>query len=108
MFPNSPSIRLCLLNISSSIDNIGNKTFGVKSSKEVVGIYKSITSKEYLSSTQLNISCDLKVIINSFLYDGSKYAKLNDVLYKIVRTYVNGMFIELFLESADIEVDYDN
>lgn len=105
MFPNSASIRLTLLNITPSTDNIGNKTFGVKSSKEVIGISKSITSNEYLSQTKIDVVFEFKISILCFLYDGSKYIKTNNIIYKIERTYINGMYIELYLVSTELELD---
>lgn len=102
--PNSPSIGLTLLQISSIKDEIGNKTNVIKAKKEVVGITRSITQNEYQTSIQMKVTFDLKVILQCFLYDGSKYAGIDGVIYKIERTYVNGQYIELYLSSADIEV----
>ena len=63
--------------------------------------------KFVVKETNTGIKFDLKVVIQAFLYDGSKYAKIKDQIYKIERTYLNGQFLELYLVSSDIEVDYD-
>lgn len=102
--PNSPNIELTLLTILSTIDSIGQKINKIIKSKKVIGIQKSITQNEYQTSKELKVEYELKVLIQSFLYDGSKFAKLNETLYKIERTYINGQFIELYLSSSDIEV----
>ncbi len=99
MFPNSPNIRLLLLNVTGQTDDIGSKNLVVTSSKEVIGIKHSITSKEFYSAKEMNIKVDLSVKIQSFLYDGSLYAVVNDEVYKIERTYLNGQFIELYLNK---------
>lgn len=102
-FPNAINTSLCLLSIVSSTDEIGNKISVIKSSKEVVGIAKSITSSEFQTSVMLQVKFDLKISIQVSIYDGSKYALIKDTLYKIERTYVNGHFIELYLCSTDLK-----
>ena len=101
-FPNAINTSLCLLNIVSSTDYLGNKKLVIKSSREVVGITKSITSSEYQTSVMMQKNIELKVSIQSFLYDGSKYALIKENYYKIERTYVNGQFIELYLSLTDL------
>jgi len=38
------------------------------------------------------------------LYDGSKYAIINDLIYQIERTYLQGQFLELYLVETKIKV----
>lgn len=102
MFPNAINTTFDLLNIVSVLDSIGNKHFVIKTSKKVVGITKSITSMEFQTSVMLNIKIDFKVSINAMVYDNSKYALIQDEIYKIERTYLNGQFIELYLSLTDI------
>lgn len=102
-FPNAVNTSLCLLNIVSSTDSLGNKQLVIKNSKEVMGITKSITSSEFHTAVMMQVKFDLKISIQSFLYDGSKYAKVKNQFYKIERTYVNGHFIELYMSSSDLE-----
>lgn len=102
MFPNAINTTFDLLNIVSVLDSIGNKHFVIKTSKKVVGITKSITSMEFQTSVMLNIKFDIKVSINAMVYDNSKYAFIQNEIYKIERTYVNGQFIELYLSLTDI------
>jgi len=96
MFPSSPNIRLTLLKLNSIQDSIGNKQFMLLNSKEVIGINFSITSKEYYDSKKQDIRIDVALKIQSFLYDNSKHAIIEDRIYKIERTYLNGQFIELY------------
>lgn len=104
-FPNSPSVQLTLLSIISIKDEIGNTKNVVKSKKEVVGINRSITQNEYQTAIQMQVRFDFKVVLQAFLYDGSKFAEINGEIYKIERTYINGQFIELYLSSSEIEVN---
>lgn len=105
MFPNAVNTSLSLLNVVSKLDDLGNKSLVIKSSKEVYGITKSITSQEFQTSVMLNITYDFKVVIQAPLYDGSKYALIRGKYYKIQRTFVNGQFIELYLVATDLKED---
>lgn len=105
MFPNACNISLHLLSVVSKPDRLGNKHLVINKIKEVVGIAKSITSKEYQTSVMINKNFELKVSIISFLYDGSKYAKIKGTFYKIERTFINGQFIELYLSSTELKED---
>ena len=75
MFPNSGNTSLSLLRIVNELDSLGNKRLVILSSREVVGILKSITSSEYQTSVMINVSYEFKISIQAFLYDGSKYAQ---------------------------------
>ena len=105
MLPNACNISLRLLNIVSSTDSLGNKELVIKSSKGVMGITKSITSSEFQTSVMINLKLDLKIVLQSFVYDGSKFAEIKGVIYKIERTYVNGQFIELYLTLTDYKLE---
>ena len=105
MLPNACNTSLRLLNIVSSTDSLGNKELVIKSSKGVMGITKSITSSEFQSSVVINLKLEFKVVIQSFVYDGSKFAELKGKIYKIERTYVNGQFIELYLTLSDYKLE---
>lgn len=107
MFPSSANTHLALLYIKNIKDEIGVSKNVVISSKRISGSARSITQSEYQTSASLGVKFDFKVVIQSFLYDGSKYALIKDQIYKIERTYLNGQFLELYLVSSDIEVDYD-
>ncbi len=103
MFPSSPNIRLTLLKLDGIPDNIGNRQLSLISSKEVIGINFSVTSKEYYESKKSDQRIDLALRIQSFLYDGSRHALIDSKIYKIERTYVNGQFIELYLVETKIK-----
>jgi len=104
MFPNSPNALLVLLTVVSTYDEIGVSTNIIKSKKQVYGNARSITQAEYNTSVQINKNYDIKINIQAFLYDDSKYALYNGKVYKIERTYLNGMFLELYLTESDIEL----
>ena len=104
MFPSSPNIRLTLLKLNTVQDSIGNKQFMLLNSKEVIGINLSITSKEYYESKKQDIRIDVALKIQSFLYDNSKHAIIEDIIYKIERTYLNGQFIELYLVETKMKL----
>ena len=103
MFPNSANASLTLISIVSVLDSLGVKKNRIVSRKEVVGSMRSITSSEYQTSTLLNIKVDIKVSIQAPIYDGSKYVLMDDVIYKIERTFINGQFIELYLVATDLK-----
>jgi len=104
MFPNSPNTTLTLLKIKSTTDNIGIKKNIIQSSKIITGSLRSITKLEHQTSISLGIEIEKKVVIQSFLYDDSKFVKIDPKLYKIERTFENGQFLELYLVSSDIEI----
>lgn len=103
MFPNSPNVRLILLKLESIQDAIGNPMHRLQSSKEVIGINFSVTSKEFYESRKQDVRIDLALKIQSFLYDGSHHARINQTIYKIERTYLLGQFIELYLVATDLK-----
>ena len=104
MFPSSPNIRLTLLKITLVKNEIGNQGYGFISKKEIIGISKSVTSKEYYESKKNEYKVDMALKIQSFLYDGSKYAIIDDLIYQIERTYLQGQFLELYLMETNIKV----
>lgn len=101
MYPNSLNTQITLLTIASVTDSIGVKKTIIKTAHEVFGTSKSITSTEYATQTAINKELDFKVSIQAFLYKNEKYALVNDVIYKIERTYLNGQFIELYLKESE-------
>lgn len=104
MFPSSPNIKLKLLKLDSIRDYVGNNRLKLISKKNVIGINRSVTSKEYYESKRNEYKIDLSLKIQSLLYDGSKYAKVDDIIYSIERTYLAGQFIELYLVETKIKV----
>ncbi len=104
MFPSSPNIKLELLKLDSIRDYVGNNKLSLISKKSLIGIKKSVTSKEYYESKKNEYKIDLSLMIQSFLYDGSKYAKVDDIIYSIERTYLAGQFLELYLVETKLKV----
>lgn len=105
MFPNSANLTLCLGTIINKVDALGIRRPFLINKKTVVGINKSITSSEYQTSIMMNVRVDYKVVIQSFLYSNQKFALINDEVYKIERTYLNGQFIELYLSLSDYKLE---
>ena len=101
-YPNSGNISLFLLRVKTAADSVGNQGWRLVGSKEVVGMTSSITSKEHYSSKESKILLDFKVSIQVFLYDGSKYLYVpnEDTIYKVERTYQNGMWMELYASET--------
>lgn len=102
MFPNSANASFTLLTITSVVDEVGVKKLTIEKSKELIGCLESITSGEFQTSVALNKKFDLKVKIQAFLYDESKYVLIKGKVYKIERTYNNGQFIELYMSLSEI------
>ena len=104
-YPNSGNISLFLLRVKTDADDLGNQVLRLVGSKEVVGMTSSITSKEFYNSKQTQFKLDFKVSIQCFLYDKSKYIYVpnEDTVYKVERTYQNGMMMELYCSETDIK-----
>ncbi len=104
-FPNSGNISLFLLRVKTTADDVGNQVTRLVGSKEVVGVASSITSKEFYSSKESKVLLDFKVSIQAFLYDGSKYIYVpsSDTIYKVERSYQNGMWLELSVSEAQLK-----
>lgn len=105
MFPNSANVKFTLLSIINKSDALGIRCPTVSYSHEVVGTLSSITRSEYQTSVMMNVSVDLKVKIHSFLYKNEKFCLLKGDIYKVERTYVNGMFIELYLSKSELKIE---
>lgn len=104
-YPNSGNNSLFLLRVKAAVDDVGNQSLRLVGSKEVVGMTSSITSKEFYNSKQTQIKLDFKVSIQCFLYDKSKYIYIpnEETIYKVERTYQNGMWMELYCSETDIK-----
>jgi hypothetical protein len=91
-------------------NSIGAIKYQLITSKSVIGINMSISSKEYYDSKRSDITIDIALKLQSFLYDKSKYAEISGVIYKIERTYQIGQFIELYLSKSKLKgsdiIDY--
>jgi hypothetical protein len=105
MFPNSPNTNLTLLRVASTKDSLGNKVNIIKSEKNIVGSASSISHSDFQASASINVKYDLKVIIQSILYDESKFVRIRNNLYKVERTFQKGQFLELYLSGSDMEVE---
>lgn len=110
MYPNSPNISLKLLTMDLVPSSIGAMQYQFITSKHVIGISLNISSKEYYESKRSDITIDIALKLQSFIYDGSKYVEVSGVIYKIERTYQIGQFIELYLSKSKLKgsdiIDY--
>ncbi len=97
-FPNSPNQRLRLMKVEKDQDK-----FLVVSHKDVIGIVRSLTREEWKISIETKIQINIKVQINAFLYQGEKFAKLDNAFYKIERTFLGGQYIELYLGETRLK-----
>ena len=104
-YPNSGNVSLFLLRVKTAADALGNQSMRLVGSKEVVGVTSSITSKEFYSSKESKVLLDFKVAVQAFLYDKSKYIYIprEDTIYKVERTYQNGMWVELSVSETQIK-----
>ena len=104
-YPNSGNISLFLLRVKTDADDLGNQVLRLVGSKEVVGMTSSITSKEFFIAKESKVQLDFKVSIQAFLYDRSKYIYVanEDAIYKVERTYQNGMWLELSCSETQIK-----
>ena len=105
VYPNSGNTSLFLLRVKTAADALGNQSMRLVGSKEVVGATSSITSREFYSSKESKILLDFKVSIQVILYDRSKYIYVpnEDIIYKVERTYQNGMMMELYCSETSIK-----
>lgn len=104
-YPNSGNISLFLLRVKTAEDDVGNQVYRLVGSKEVVGVTSSITSKEYYQSKESKVQLDFNVSIQAFLYDRSKfiYIPKEDTIYKVERTYQNGIWLELSVSETNLK-----
>ena len=105
MHPSSGNTKITLLKIDSITDSIGVKRVMIVSSHEVIGFTRSLTTSEYTNQTSVSKIFDFKVLIQSFLYKAEKYALINDEIYKIERTYLNGQYQELYFTSSNYKIE---
>ena len=104
-YPNSGNISLFLLRVKTDADDLGNQVLRLVGSNEVVGMTSSITSKEFFIAKESKVQLDFKVSVQAFLYDGSKYIYVpnEDTIYKVERTYQNGMMMELYCSESSLK-----
>lgn len=74
----------------------------VLSSKEVIGVERSLTTSEFETNIQTKLNIIRKVLVVSFLYGGEKFVKVGEFYYKVERTYDLGQYIELYLASTSL------
>ncbi len=111
MYPNSPNISVKLLTMVLVPNSIGTSNYKLLNQREVIGIKMSITSSEYYESKRSDIRIDTALKVQSFLYEGCKFAEISDDIYKIERTYQAGQFTELYLSKTKLRksdiIDYN-
>lgn len=110
MYPNSPNIVLKMLTMVLVPNTIGTNNYKLVKSRSIIGINMSISSREHYESKRSDIKIDVAVKVQSFLYDNSKYVEIEEEIYKIERTFLNGQFMELYLTKIKLRkmdiIDY--
>lgn len=72
--------------------------------REVFCGFRSIGMKEFYSASATDFHPELKLVLADYLdYNGETLADYNGQRYRIVRTYRNGLELELTLERASAE-----
>ena len=99
-FPNSPNVRLILIAVSQNKDK-----YNVLSSKDVIGIMRSLTREEWKVSIETKIKIEIKVQVNAFSYQNEKFVQIENIYYRVERTFVGGQFIELYLSKTSLFED---
>lgn len=102
MFLNVRNTSFYLVKVKNFTDTIGVNHLKVISKKLGYGTLKSINSYEQQSADAINIKYDFKIIMQIVAFDGSKLIYINDQVFNVEKTYINGQFIELYLTSSDI------
>ena len=98
MHPSSGNKKVVLLSIATITDSIGVKRTAITHEHEVIGFSRSVTTGEYYNQTSVTKIKDFKILIQSFLYGNEKYALIDNEIYKIERTYLNGHISNLYTE----------
>jgi len=99
-FPNSPNVRLKLITVSQNKDK-----YDVLSSKDVIGIMRSLTREEWKVSIETKIKIEIKVQVNAFSYQNEKFVQIENSYYRVERTFFGGQFIELYLSKTSLLED---
>lgn len=74
----------------------------VLSSKEVIGIERSLTTNEFESNIQTKLNIQRKVLVISFIYGKEKFVRIGGKYYKVERTYDLGQYIEIYLADTPL------
>ena len=72
------------------------------SSKDVIGIERSLTTNEFESNIQTKLNIQRKVLIISFIYGKEKFVRIGAKFYKVERTYDLGQYIEIYLADTPL------
>jgi len=92
-----PNVRVKLIKVEKR-----REKYFVLNEKEVIGIERSLTTKEFETNIQTKLNIERKILIVTFLYSGEKFVKVGDKYYKVERTYDLGQYIEIYLSSTPL------
>jgi len=95
-----PNVRVKLIKVEKR-----REKYFVLNEKEVIGIERSLTTKEFESNIQTKLNIERKILIVTFLYSGEKFVKVGDKYYKVERTYDLGQYIEIYLSSTTLSTE---
>ncbi len=105
MHPSSGNKKVVLFSIATITDSIGVKRTAITHEHEVIGFSRSITTSEYSNQTSVTKIKDFKILIQAFLYGNEKYALIDNEVYKIERTYLNGQYYELYFTTSEYKYE---
>lgn len=94
------NIRITLLKVEKV-----RELYVVRNKKEVIGIERSLTTKEFESNIQTKLNIERKILVVSFIYSGEKMVKIGERYYKVERTYDLGQYVEIYLSATPLRED---
>ncbi len=96
-FPNSPNARINLI----SVQQVKEK-YNVLTSREVLGIIRSLTREEWKVAVETKVKIEIKVQLNAFSYKEEKIVRMNETYYRVERTFLGGQYVELYLSKTGL------
>ena len=91
------NIRITLIKVEKK-----KEKYVVLSSKDVIGIERSLTTNEFESNIQTKLNIQRKVLVISFIYGKEKFVRIDGKYYKVERTYDLGQYIEIYLADTPL------
>lgn len=86
-----------LVGVTVQYDFIGQPV-ATETTTEVIALMRSVSMTEWTNAGQLGLSAEYEATIWANEYSGEEYVNVDDVRYRIYRTYETGDKIELYLE----------
>ena len=92
-------VELLALNIER--DDLGQQIEKYEMTGELVGVVTSISQSEWFAASQLGMRPEMRVLLRDDRdFSGESYARVNDVIYSIYRTFLkDDGGLELYLRK---------